>query len=210
MTTFHPELHARDYAILAPLVYCYRATTAEAEARAHNISSTTARKRLDRLADGRLVSRLTAWASAIPTITAPLKAWSPGDPTPDFGAIAHLAQSRWRDRPIRPATIYVASRKLLAMYALPPRPPLKLHQATHDLGLREVYVYCRSRWPQCEFVGEDMFAHERGHGEGVEDAQLREGQQIIAVIEFAGAYRKDRVEHFHSHVAQRQLPYFLF
>ena len=100
---------------------------------------------------------------------------------------------------------------MLALLGLPPRPHLKLHQATHDLGVTQMYFYAHDRWPELRFVGEDLFGPLRGHGEGVEDAQLVDGDEIVCVLEHAGAYRRCRIEHFHQHVAvERNLPYHLF
>jgi hypothetical protein len=96
------------------------------------------------------------------------------------------------------------------MYGLPRRPHVKLHQATHDLGVLAMYFYCRQRWPHYAFVGEDIFGPERGHGEGVEDALLVDGDQIFAAAEYIGSYRKHRVRHVCEHLAERGLPYFLF
>lgn len=205
-----PELQTRDQLIFDPLVYSYRMTNAAIEARRLGIRTPTARRRLNRLTDGRFLSRLTAWASAIPEITEPLCVWNPGDREPDFGALAYAAKRRWDKRPIRRQTIYTASEKLLRMYGMPSRSPLKLHQATHDLALNDVCHYCRTNWPEYQFIGEEVFAPTRGHGEGVEDAQLVDGDEIIAVIEHAGSYRKDRIIHFHDHVAERGLSYMLF
>ena len=207
---YHPELQIRDFEILEPLVYSYRIITARTVSRVFRISVHTARRRLNRLTDGRLLSRLTVWASDIPAIETPLFQWCPGEPEPNHGALAYAAQRRWDSRPVKKRTIYTASDKLLAMYALPPRSHLKLHQATHDLGLTEVFYYCKNRWPHLQFVGEEIFSPARGHGEGVEDAQLLDGDSISAVVEHAGSYRKDRIIHFHQHVVERGLRYFLF
>lgn len=206
----YPELQARDELILQPLIYCYRMITALMLSRRFGISVPTARRRLNRLTEGRFLSRLTAWASEIPVIVAPLCVWNPGDVLPDFGALAYAAKRRWDERPIRRQTVYTASEKLLRMYAMPSRSPLKLHHATHDLAVTEVYYFCQANWPQYQFIGEEVYAPMRGHGEGVEDAQLVDGEQIIAAIEHAGSYRKDRIIHFHNHVSERDLPYVLF
>ncbi len=207
---YQPELQPRDWLILEPLAHCYRTTTARYEAIEHSISESTAHKRLNRLVEGRFLNRLTVWASEIPAIHQPLCEWQVGDPPPEFGAIAYAAQQRWADRPIRQTTVYTANRKLLAMFGLSPRSNLKKHHATHDLALLVTYRYCRQRWPHLRFVGEDIFAPDRGHGEGVEDALLFDGDSAIAAVEYAGSYRTNRVAHFHNHVSERQLPYYLF
>lgn len=206
----YAQLQERDWQLLTALAQCYRLTTASRFAQQSQIAQSTARRRLDRLTATGFLNRLTLWVSDIPSIEAPLATWLPGDPTPDFGAIAHAAQVRWHDRPIRRTCAYTASSRALALFSIAPRPHIKRHHATHDLAMADCYDYCSIRWPELEFVGEDLFVHERGHGEGVEDAQLVDGSQIVAAVEYAGAYRRERVAHFHHHVSERDLPYYLF
>jgi hypothetical protein len=74
-----------------------------------------------------------------------------------------------------------------------------------------MYWYAARRWPDLEFLGEDLFLPFRGFGEGVEDALLVSGDRIIYALEHAGSYRPERVRHFHQHVAiEREIPYFIF
>ena len=165
---------------------------------------------MKRLAADRWLCPLTAWASNVSPIVTPIFAWEPGDPEPNYGAIAYQARVRWDGNPVRKTTVYAASTKLLDLFGLPKRPHLKLHQATHDLGCNQMYWFASRRWPHLDYVGEDLFAS-RGHGVGVEDAQLCDGNRVVYVLEHAGAYRMDRVRHLHNHVAiERGLPYFLF
>ena len=210
--TYHPNIQPRDLGTIRRLAYCYRLTTSKFEAGYHGIGISTARKRLNQLCQGRLLCRLRAWACDIPPITGPLFEWEPGDPEPDFGAIAWAAQERWRSLVPKETTIYVVAKKALSLLGLPPRPRVKLlHHVTHDLAMCEVYSYCQKVFPKYDFLGEDMFAPFRGHGEGVEDAQLIDGQgNVRRIVEHAGRYRKDRCVHFHEHVAERGLPYSLF
>lgn len=205
-----PTLQLRDLEIASRLSHNYRITTASIEADVYGIAISTMRKRLKRLAEDRWVCPLTAWCSDVEPIDTPLFAWAPGDPEPNYGAVSYLARSRWDEKPVRKTTVYTASTKMLALFGLPKRPHVKLHQATHDLGCNRMYWFARRTWPHLNFIGEDLFAP-RGHGVGVEDAQLCDGERIVYVLEHAGAYRMDRVRHLHEHVAvERSLPYFLF
>ena len=122
-----------------------------------------------------------------------------------------MARKRWKDKAVQLTTIYTANNKLLAYLGMPVRSHIKRHQANHDLGVTAMYFYALSRWPHLSFVGEDVFAPLRGYGEGVEDAQLLDGDEIVFVLEHAGSYREERIRHFHQHVAvERNLPYLLF
>lgn len=207
----HPTIQDRDIETGHRLTHKYRVTTAEIEANQYQLNEATMRKRLDRLCEGRLLCRLSAWCVKSEPITAPLFSWTPGQATPNFAALARETTQRWGNSPLRKTTIYTASNKLLNYFGLPARPHLKLHQVSHDLGVTQMYFYAKATWPQLEFVGEDLFSPLRGHGEGVEDAQLVDGNRIVCVLEHAGAYRRSRIEHLHQHVAiDRQLSYHLF
>lgn len=202
------ELQPRDFEMLYPLAHCYRTTTAENEARRWQVSTSTARKRLGKLAAARWVSRLSAWIAEIPPLH-PLVEWWPGDPTPDFYKVAEAAQARWREKPVRRHTVYCASKRLLSFYALPPRKPLNKSHGTHDLAIQQCHDWCCEHYTELEFVGEDLFAP-RGHGEGVEDFQLVKNGEIIFCGEFLGKYRASRCRHLHEHVAERGLAYLGF
>ncbi|WP_182870684.1 winged helix-turn-helix domain-containing protein [Rhodopirellula sp. JC639] len=208
----HPNIQRRDLEILRRLARCYRITTAEIEAEHYGISQSTMRKRLNVLTAAKLVCRLTAWCAMGMEVSDPLFSWRPGEPEPDYEVISHQARTRWRSIPVREKSVFCISNRALNYFGLPPRKHLKLTQATHDLGVNLCYWYARVRWPDLEFIGEDLFSPLRGHGEGVEDAQLVDSKQrIVCCIEHVGAYRADRVAHFHQHVgAERNLPYFLF
>ena len=209
---YHVQLQPRDELTLDPLVHEYRLTRAEEEAERHGISVSVATRRLNRLTAGRLLNRLTAWVSQVPSIDEPLFEWNRSDPTPDFDALSYQCCSRWHNRPIRKCTIYTASKKLLLLHGLPPRSPLKKVQATHDLGVQYMSRFCKERFPDLQFIGEEMFACERGHGEAVEDGQLRDANgNIVYVAEYTGAYRASRLQHLHEEIGlERNTDYLLF
>jgi hypothetical protein len=171
------------------------------------------RRRLKQFAFAGLLIRLLVPARTLPELASPLVRWSPGDATPDFGAIAYRCQSRWRYRHIHPTTVWIASEKAAQLYGAPRRGELKQPtQATHDLGVAAVWLRMREvapAWAEA-WRGEDCLAHTR-RGEKIPDAFVVDGSQEVQwVIEFAGGYSAERVRAFHDDCALRHLPYQLW
>ncbi len=82
-------------------------------------------------------------------------------------------------------------------------------QATHDLGVAQVWLHFRSVDPARSeaWRGEDVMAHTR-HGEKLPDAFLvDEKSRTVAIIEFGGSYDTRRVRDFHNDCLTRNLPY---
>ena len=82
-------------------------------------------------------------------------------------------------------------------------------QATHDLGVAEVWLHFRRTQPAVAeaWRGEDSMAHTR-RGQKLPDAFLvNEAGATFRLIEFGGAYDADRVAAFHDDCAARALPY---
>jgi hypothetical protein len=169
-----------------------------------------ARRRLKRLANQGLVTRLTVQARSLPVFEAPLVTWRPTDPDPDFGAVAYRCQERWRLRPVRPCTAWIATDTAAHFYGGVRRGELKLAtQATHDLGVAAVWLRLSQVAPQwaAAWRSEDLLAHTR-RGEKLPDAfVVDQCGQVVWVIEFGGAYDKARVQAFHQDCLARQLPY---
>ncbi len=172
-----------------------------------------AKRRLKRLAEGNYVTRLTVQARSVPVLESPLASWRPGDSDPNFGQVAYRCQSRWRKRPVRPCTVWIATEKAAQLYGVSCRGALKNPlQATHDLGVAAVWLRLRQAAPKwaAAWRGEDLLAHTRV-GEKLPDAFIVDAQQQVAcVIEFGGGYDSDRVKAFHEDCAQRNLPYQLW
>lgn len=169
-----------------------------------------ARRRLKQLAGNDLLSRITVHARSIPVLESPLASWRPGDSVPNFGQVAYRCQVRWRHRPVRSCTAWLATEKTAQHYGGVRRGELKNPvQATHDLGVAAVWLRLRQVAPQwaAAWRGEDLLAHTR-IGEKLPDAFIVNHQeQVVWVIEFGGGYDADRVKAFHEDCAQRDLPY---
>ncbi len=172
-----------------------------------------ARRRLKQLSTNGLVTRMTVQARAVPVLESPLATWRPGDSEPDFGQVAYRCQSRWRRRPTRPCSAWIATEKAAQIYGGVRRGELKNStQATHDLGVAAVWLRLRKIAPQWAdaWRGEDILAQTR-IGEKLPDAFIVDSQEQVAwVIEFGGGYDSDRVRAFHEDCASRNLPYHLW
>jgi hypothetical protein len=172
-----------------------------------------AKRRLKRLAAGELLTRMTVHARSVPNLESPLASWRPGDSEPDFHQLAYRCQSRWRKRPVRPCTVWIATEKAAQLYGGPRRGELKNPlQATHDLGVAAIWLRLRQVAPEwaAAWRGEDLLAHTRA-GEKLPDAFIVDSQHDVAwVIEFGGGYDSDRVKAFHGDCHQRHLPYQLW
>ena len=171
------------------------------------------RRRLKRLASRDLVIRITVQARTLPTLESPLVSWRPGDSAPDFGQIAYRCQSRWRLRPTRPCSAWLATEVASQAFGGVGRGELKHPtQATHDLGVAAVWLRLNQvaqQWATA-WRGEDLLAHTR-RGEKLPDAFIvDDSEQVLWLIEFGGGYDAERVEAFHQDCVDRSLPYQLW
>lgn len=172
-----------------------------------------ARRRLKRLAAEELLTNTTVLARTLPELESPLASWRPGDSAPDIGAVAYRCQDRWRKRPPRPCTAWIASERAARLFGGVRRGELRQPtQATHDLGVAAVWLRLRELSPEwaAAWRGEDLLAHTR-RGEKIPDAFLVDAQeQVLWVIEFGGGYDAARVQAFHQDCAMRGLSYQLW
>lgn len=145
----------------------------------------------------------------------PLIRWKPGDPRPRAGQISYRAKERYRSRSVGEVMAIVPTDLALDVLGAPRRKPFRKECADHDLGVTEMWLYAHRRWPtvvrRC-WQGEDLYVGERLKYEKVEDARLinPRTEEPWMVFEYAGAYRKDRVEAFHDSMDEQGLPYWMF
>ncbi len=170
------------------------------------------RRRMRRLAEKRLAECHSVLARTIPPLNEPIIHWNPGDPTPEFGAVAYRCRERWRRRPARPVTVWVATEKSAGMLGGGSHSMKHRTQVTHDLGTAAVWLQFRAKCPQlaAAWRGEDRMAPTR-RGEKLPDAFiLNVHGDVEWVIEFGGGYDASRVEAFHHDCSNRNLPYQLW
>lgn len=169
-----------------------------------------ARRRLVTLAEVGFLGSAHVYARPLPEMERPVVAWSPHQPEPDFGAVSWTLLSRWT-KPPRRLLVYFATRRGANQYGGRHRGGVRQElQATHDLGVAEVYLHLRLQAPQTatRWTGEDMLRPSRKH-QKVPDALLTPPQPDAApvVIEFGGAYDARRVRSFHRDCSKRKLSY---
>ena len=88
--------------------------------------------------------------------------------------------------------------------------PLGDSADSHDLGLAALYLRFRGQEPgrAASWVPEDLF--DPGELEGfVPDAVVRE-EDRLTLIEFAGTYKKERLQKLHASCERTSLPYELW
>ncbi len=169
-----------------------------------------ARRRLASVAETGLLRSAHVHARPLPELPGPVLAWNPGGPDPDFDAISWTLQSRWT-KPPRRIVVYFVTRRGANQYGGRLRGKIKQElQATHDLGVAEVYLQLRARAPEValRWTGEDTLRLTRKR-QKIPDAVLRPSAPNARplVIEFGGAYDARRVRSFHRDCSQRKLSY---
>jgi len=202
----------RDEELLMTLVHRVRVISLSqvADTWWHSLSSRVAcaRRRMNVLAARRLVSKQRVMARPLPEISRPLACWKPGEAPPDFHALAWRLKSRWR-KPARQTTLFTATKTASRRFGGKNSPRLKhRHQASHDLGVTQVYLTIRAHTPARarRWIGEDRLPRKRS--KKLPDALiLPAGVEPRSAIEFGGAYDATRMEDFHRDCQKRALPY---
>jgi len=169
-----------------------------------------ARRRLRILSEARLIQRQTVRARTLPPLEWPVSEWTPGQSSPDFGSIAHRLQSRWKRRPVRSRTAFVATHRAARFLGGTSSQTMKAPtQATHDIGVAQVWLRFSSVDPRqaAAWHGEDLMAHTRVRQKLPDAFLLNPEGTPVAVIEFGGSYDSRRLRDFHLDCASRRLPY---
>ena len=100
-----------------------------------NAELANARRRSEAARSKELLVRITVQARPLPLLESPLMSWQPGNPAPDFGQIAYRCQRRWRMRPTRPCTAWIATERCSQFFGGVARGQFQHGtQATHDIG----------------------------------------------------------------------------
>jgi hypothetical protein len=173
----------------------------------------TARRRLSTLVKSGYLSRLRFPIHPLPPLCSPVFTWQPQLPPPDYGAVSWKLQSRWTEAPV-PTTVFIATSQTANLFGGRGRGRLKRSfQASHDLGLAEVYLHFRAARPDqaALWIGEDILARYRKK-QKLPDAVLARAPENKPqlVVEFGGAYGPDRVRAFHLDSKKKKLSYELW
>lgn len=213
MTALGESLRGRDLEILEVLSRRVRMLSVDQIATtwwgSTRNATANASRRLAELERRGLVRRMQAMAHELPELAEPLLDWRPGDVKPDLPAVAYRLERRWSS-PIRPTTLVTATRSTGAWLGGGGGRHPRESEISHDLGLARLYLRFRSGAPDraASWVPEDLFVP--GELDGfVPDAIVREGERST-LIEFAGAYKKERLQRLHLSCERAALPYELW
>jgi hypothetical protein len=138
--------------------------------------------------------------------------WHPGDPEPDFSALAWDLEKRWK-LALEPVRIYFASQKCRQIFGgVTKGKPKTQSQLSHDLHVSGVWLRLAETSPALAkaWVHEDELESEYEDGESRPDAVLYEKGRPTCAIEFGGGYPADKLESQHLGCAERNLPYQLW
>jgi len=153
-------------------------------------------------------------------IDAPVASWALGQAEPNFGAVSYQLQSRWHEHPVLTPCVSASRAAADRFGGYGGRPPRSVER-THDIHMAQVFLRFRGRHPESvrDWVFEEQVKIERklaGHrsapsqgsqpGEKLPDAFLR-SKSGTRVIEFGGAYGKDKLIAFHGYCKEHSFPY---
>ena len=172
-----------------------------------------ARRRARILASTGWLRPIQVGARPLPPLEKPVYSWRPGVEEPDCGQISSRLISRWRGRAVRTMTAYLATPEAAKLLGGKGREELPHPtQATHDLGVTEVWLGFRRHLPELAkaWRGEDVMSASLEEGKLPDAFLVGPEDDIRAAIEFGGAYRPERVQAFHEHCVDHQLPYSLY
>lgn len=169
-----------------------------------------ARARMTVLTNAGLVQRLLLLARPLLSLRAAVLLWQPGDEQPNYGAIADRLKRRWTEPP-RPTTVFVAT-NLAARQFAGVAGRLRAEQATHDIHVAALYLLTRATAPTtaARWWVEDLRGKAGYHIKDPDVLIEDDSGHVVEAIEFGGEYDAKRVEEFHRHCAERELPYQLW
>ena len=171
-----------------------------------------ARRRLRQLEVLGFVERFTLLAHPELDLREPIVCWKPGSPEPDHGSNSYRLGSRWTlPAEATPAVIASAwaGHQLGGKGGRRPRES----EQTHDLHLASVYLLYRERWPElaASWMSEELIRRGRSESFGTKlpDAMIRTDAHQ-QVVEFGGAYGREKLRDFHRYCSNENLPYALW
>ena len=143
-------------------------------------------------------------------LVAPIILWQPGEAVPNFGAASYQLISRWTQTVIATPSVIATSGAGNRFGGSGGRFP-RQSEHTHDLHMGALFLQFRQRFPNLMpyWISEERLREEKSAGEKLPDALLRTPDSA-RVIEFGGAYRKEKLARFHEHCAGNLLPYELW
>jgi hypothetical protein len=211
-------LTKRDLEILEALTHKVRVLSLDQIARTWWEKSAAARRvaggRLRILAEDGLLHVEHAPAHPELALERPVAVWQPTGAPPDFGAISYRLKSRWKNHPVRTTCVSASKTAANRFGGHGGRLPREIER-THDIHMAQVYLLYRLREPELlpDWVFEERIKSERRRGsrrstpgEKLPDAILRSSSGT-KVVEFGGAYEKEKLMAFHSYCKDHSFSY---
>jgi hypothetical protein len=208
-------LSLRDQELLDALVHRVRVFSVRQVARtwwSHTAEpEANARKRLLQLQADGFLRLFPALARPEIPIQSPIATWNPGEDRPHFGEVSYRLKSRWTE-PAAHVTCTVATARAGQHFGGSGGRLPREKEQTHDLHLSAVFLLLRNRTPDLVrfWISEAAILRNRDdRSENLPDAilNLDTGPRLI---EFGGAYSKEKLEGFHDYCSQNALPYELW
>jgi len=142
-------------------------------------------------------------------LTGPLICWAPPDPEPDLGALSYRLNIRWA-KPFVVTAAVIATRKTANHFGGDGARYPKEAEQNHDVHLSTVYLRIRETnplWAQ-HWISEQRIKRSRpdAYGEKLPDAKVQFGD-VDRIVEFGGAYSKDKLQSFHAWCVKKSIPY---
>ena len=161
--------------------------------------------RLRRLEDARLIFSFVTVAHPELPLLRPVASWQAGCGAPDFAKASYELRSRWR-LPGTATKCIIASQAAGRMFGGHGGRYPRESEETHDIHLAAVYLRYRLSCPAlcASWVHEEEIKRDRKQRRGrVPDAVVNKSK----VVEFGGAYKKEKLLLFHKFCEGRGLEY---
>jgi hypothetical protein len=152
--------------------------------------------RLRRLEEAGLLFSFVAVVHPELPLCSPVVRWANGDQPPDFAKASYALRSRWR-LPAVPTRCFIASRAAGRMFGGSGGRYPRESEETHDIHLSAVYLRLRATESAiaATWVSEAQIKNERRQRKGkLPDAIVEKTR----VVEFGGAYKKQKLLGFHK------------
>lgn len=168
-----------------------------------------AHRRLQVLSKAGLVHLFRALSHPEIPMCRPAVSWRPNEPPPNFGAVSYRLKARWNRPPLSTLCVIATKKAGRSMGGSGGRFPRESEQ-THDLHMAAVFLLHRNSSPEntSYWKSEARILWERSGSkkEKLPDAilDLPEGPRIV---EFGGAYSKQKLERFHDYCESIETAY---
>jgi len=210
-------LSTRDRDILYTLTHRVRCLTVEQVGRTwwsgSKAPTKDAGKRLTALAEAGFIEQFSALARPELGLVEPVCEWSPNSPQPDFGKIAYLLKSRWRDAKPRRTPLVVATRPAMLLLGGHGARRPRASETTHDLHLAAIYlrlVTANDKRAKRWISEAALYSQGWGRNARLPDAMILAKRGPHTIVEFAGEYGKRKLIEFHNEFSNRGLCYELW